>query len=494
MPPARIPAGEPDGPPETRPMADAAAATPETETADYDIKVEDAGPARKRLSITIAAADVDRKVGESIGALAASVQMPGFRKGHAPTKLIERRFGGDVRNEAKNQLVADAYSAALEQHDLRPVTEPEPVGDFESLEVEDGKPLSFVVEVEVVPDMDLPELDGFELKKPVLEVEDDHVENEMTRQQTQLGTIVDVEEGFAEGDRILGPGTVAKEGDDEPFFTHDNVDVIVPGDDDGGRGAVLGLLIDGLADMLKGRKVGDVLEIDTVGPDSHELEHIRGEKLHIRIEIAKGQRIEPADLDTVVAHYGLADEATLREQVKIALESRLAAEQQHAMREQVYEQLADKTDFELPEKMTENQASRVLERQRLELLYRGGMTTDEVEQRVAEMRSDAEAVTRRRLKLSFLMHRLADDLGVTVTEQEVNARIVDLARSRNMRPEKLRQDLIESRAIGEVGTQIRDHKVADRIIEKAKIEDVAADAWNAEVEQRREERAKAAKG
>jgi len=471
-------------------MADTA-----TETAEspYDVTVEDAGPARKRLTITVPADEVDRKVRESIGALAGSVQLPGFRKGHAPTKLIERRFGGDVRNEAKNQLLADAYASAIDRHELRPVTEPEPVGDFAELEVRDGEPLSFTVEVEVVPEMTLPDLEGLKIRKPTLEVTDEHVENEMLRQRTQLGTIVEIEDGFSEGDRILGPGTVVKEGDEEPFFTHDNVDVIVPGDADGGRGAVLGLLIDGLAGMLAGKKVGDVLEIEAVGPESHELEHIRGKKLHIRIEIAKGQRIVPAEVDTVVAHYGLADEDTLREQVRIALEARLAAEQQHAMREQVYEQLGDAADFELPEKMTQNQATRVLERQRLELLYRGGMTTDEVEQRVAEMRADAETVTRRRLKLSFLMHRLADELGVTVTEQEVNARVVELARSRNLRPEKLRHDLIESGAIGEVGTQIRDHKVADRVIEKATIEDVSAEDWNTEVEKKRQERLEAAK-
>lgn len=454
-----------------------------TET-KFETTIEDAGPCRKRLTITAPADLIAEKIRDSYGALATSTALPGFRKGRAPMSLIERRFGSHVRMETRNQLLAEGYSAALEAHALKPVTEPEPVGDVESLELVDGKPLVYSVEVEVVPEFDLPDLEGLEVMKPIVAVDGEILDQELERQKTAIGEVVEVSEGFSEGDKIIGPGSVTKEGDEEPFFTHDAIDVIVPGSDEGGSGHVLGLMIEGLAGMIAGRKVGDELTIPTVGPESHELEHIRGRKLTISMKIEAGQRIVPASVEDVVARYGLESEQVLREQLVHALEQRLQVEQQAAMREQVYRLLGDSATFELPKKLTENQTTRLLERQRLEMLYRGGLSADEVERRLAEMRSEAGDVSQRRLKLQFLLHRLAEHFGVTVSEQEINGRIAQIAQTRNARPDKLRAELMRTGAMGQLVVQIRDHKACDRVIDQAKIEELPIEEYRDRMQSR----------
>jgi trigger factor len=420
-----------------------------------------------------------------MGALAANAHLPGFRKGHAPKALLERRFGTAIRDETKGQLISEGYAAALEQESLQPVGEPEPVTKAEELELEDGKPLSFTVEVEVVPEITMPNLEKVPVKKPNLEVTDEMIDGELERQGVQAGSIREIEDGFAPGDKVVGPGSATKEGEDEPFFEHPGVDVVVPEKEDGGNGAILGLMVEGLHDMVAGKKVGDRLEVTVEGPESHELEHIRGKTLHIEMTIEKGLRIDPATPEEVAERYGLESVEILREQIKLALEQRIATEAQAAMREQVYRYLADNADFELPEKMTENQAQRLLERARLEMIYRGTMSPEEVEQRIAEMRAEAQDESRKRLKLQFLLHKLADDLGIQVTEQEVNGRIAMIAQQRNMRPEKLRRDLVDQGMIGQIGSQIRDHKAVDRIIADAEVTEVSAEEWNAEVEQQK---------
>jgi len=459
-------------------MADATA----TAESPFEITCEDAGPARKRLTITIPADHIAAKLDDSMGALAANAQLPGFRKGHAPRALLERRFGTAVRDETKGQLISEGYAAALEQESLKPVGEPEPVTQAEEMVFEDGKPMSFTVEVEVVPEITMPNLEKVPVKKPMLEVTDEMIDVEMDRQCLQAGTIREIEEGFEPGDKVIGPGSATKEGEDEPFFQHPGVDVVVPEKEDGGKGTILGLMVDGLHERIAGAKVGDSIEVTVEGPESHELEHIRGRTLRIEMTIEKGLRIEPAEPEQVAGRYGLESADILREQIKLALEQRIAVEQQAAMREQVYRYLADNADFDLPEKMTENQAQRLLERARLEMIYRGTMSPEEIEQRIAEMRTEAQEESRKRLKLQFLLHKLADDLGIQVTEQEVNGRIAMIAQQRNVRPEKLRRDLVDQGMIGQIGTQIRDHKAADRIIRDAEITEVSADEWNAGVE------------
>ena len=461
-------------------MADAA-----TAASPYDVNVEDAGPARKRLTITVPAATIAEKLTDSMGVLANTAQIPGFRKGRAPKSLLQKRFGGAVRDEARGQLISESYQHAIQEHGLKPVSEPEPVDDLDELELKEDADFSFKVEVEVVPEFALPKLDKLKIKRPVAETTDEMINEEIERQCTRFGEVKETTDAFKPGDKVVGPGHVMKEGDDEPFFTHEEVDIIVPEKDDGGNGAVLGLLVEGLHSMLAGKKVGEVLDIEVTGPESHELEHIRGKKLTIHVEIQKAMRIDPAEVQGVIDAYGLESEDMLREQITHALEQRIEAEQQGAMREQVYRYLADSADFDLPAKMTENQTTRLLERQRLELMYKGGLTPEAVEQRIAEVRGEASDEIRRRLKLQFLLHRLADNRDISVNEQEVNGRISMIAMQRGVRPEKLRQDLIQSGMISQIGTQIRDHKAVDTVVADAEVSDVTADEWNTLVEEDR---------
>ena len=443
----------------------------------YETTIEDAGPCRKKITITIPAELIDAKIRESLGTLAGTATLPGFRQGRAPMHLIERRFGSAVRDETKNQVLAEGYSKAIENHELQTVTEPEPVDDLTEIELRDGESITYAVEVEVVPEFELPDFASLELKRPIMEVTDEIYAAELNRQCTQAGEVEEIENGFAEGDKIVGPGQAIKEGDDEPFFSHDAIDIIVPGSDDGGQGHVLGLIIDGLADMLKDKKVGDELSFEVVGPESHELEHIRGKKLTITLTIEKGLHINPAEPEALVERFGFENEAMLKEQLMHALEHRLELEQQSALRDQVYRFLGDSADFELPKKLTENQAARLLERHRLELMYRGALSNDEIERRLAELRNEADEFSQRRLKLQFLLHRLSEKYDVSVNEQEVNARIVEIARQRGARPDQLRNEMARTGALQQLAVQIRDHKACDAVVAESTVTEMPVDEW-----------------
>ncbi|MEM7623140.1 MAG: trigger factor family protein, partial [Planctomycetota bacterium] len=97
-------------------MADAAA--PETDLAgdklDINVNVEDSGPSRKKISVDVPATVVDEKIGESLDTIIAEAELPGFRRGRAPKRLIEKKFGSTVRSEATKQLIGAAYSQAVE--------------------------------------------------------------------------------------------------------------------------------------------------------------------------------------------------------------------------------------------------------------------------------------------------------------------------------------------------------------------------------------------
>jgi trigger factor len=455
-------------------MADATA-TPQPTS--HEVTIEDIGPALKRLSITVPSDAVKERIEESIGTLSQEAALPGFRRGKAPRRLLEKRFGDSVRDETRNRLIADAYAKAIEEHGIHPVGEPEPTQPPEELTIEPGKPLTFAVDVEVVPEFELPTLEGIEINKPELEISDEHVGDRIKRQQIRMGTSSKIDGDFQPQDQLLGQVTVHAEGKDEPLVEGDASVIVVPSADDGGRGPVIGLMIDGLAGMLEGKRVNDTITIETVGPEGHEREDIRGAKLTIAFRIINAERPEPASIEQLVETFGVESEDNLREQMRLALQHQRDQEQATAMRQQVYQYLQGAVELALPEKLTAAQAARAVESQRIELLDRG-MPAEDVERQLAETRADSLTRAQERLKLFFIMQRLGTHFNVDVSEQEVNGRVAAMAIEHGHRPDQLRAELAKSGRLTEVARMVRDEKTADRVIATAKVAEIPAEKWN----------------
>jgi trigger factor len=438
-----------------------------------EVKIEEVGPATKRLTITVSSDAVQAKLQESMGTLAAEAVLPGFRKGKAPKQLLEKRFGTNVRSEAKNQLIADAYGQAVEAHKIQPVGDPEPT-DAE-IDLVDGKPLTFVVEVEVIPEFEPPDLEGIEIMRPQMEITEALIDHELQRQLLRMGTSNRIDADLQAGDRVAAAVTVSREGQEAPDVSDDNALLVVPPADEGGP--VLGLYIDDLGKRLAGQRVGETLTIETTGPEGHELEDLRGAKLAVSMRLTAAERPEPVTKEQMIEAFGLGNEANLHEQIKLALEHQRDEEQAAAMREQVHRALQNAVEFELPVKLSARQVARNLEGLRFELLNQG-LGPDEVETRLAKVRTDSEAQTRQRLKLFFLLHRLADHFKIEVSEQEVNGRIAAIAGRHGQRPEQLRAELVRTGRVGEVARMVREHKTADRVIAQAKVKEISAEEWN----------------
>src|SRR3974390_259449 len=111
------------------------------------VTIEDAGAARKRIKLDIPAERIQGKLKEAFGDLQHEAVMPGFRRGRAPKRLIEKRFGGDIRNTVKQQLVAEAYEKAIEDNKIEAIGEPEV--DLARVELPESGNLQISVEVEI---------------------------------------------------------------------------------------------------------------------------------------------------------------------------------------------------------------------------------------------------------------------------------------------------------------------------------------------------------
>ncbi|MGP1345123.1 MAG: trigger factor [Phycisphaerales bacterium] len=445
-------------------------------TAQREIKVEDAGPCRKKISVTVPADLVAEHLGTATQTVLAQAELPGFRRGRAPRQLIEKRFGEHIRGEAKNQLIASAYSEAVESHKLAVLGDPEPGEGMAELEVAQGKPLSFSVEVEIVPEFELPSVEGVQVYKPIIEVTDKMIDEQLDKIGLNEGEL-ESQEVAKPGDYCIGHGVMKNKAGETIIDVPDAV-VQIPADAKADpKGAILGVIVDDFAKQVGLPKPGDSVTIKTKGPESHENPRVRNADLTIDYAIERVERIVPATREQLVEKFGLESTQALREAMTARLNQRAVLEQNSVMRQQVAKHLTDAIEFELPERVSAAQAERNLNRARYEMMYRG-LDPQAVEQRIAELRSTSGDTAKRQLKLFFILAKVARERGVEVTEQEVQNRIRQIAAQRGVAPNQVAGELSRNNQISTIVQQIREHKVMDQLLRQAKIEEISLDEFN----------------
>jgi trigger factor len=449
---------------------------------EQTVTVEDSGPARKALTIEIPESRIKEKIESSFVRLRDDAVLPGFRRGRAPQRLLEKRFGTSVRDDVKGQLLSESYTAAIEEHKLDVIGEPD-IKDADKITLPESGPLKFRVEVEVSPTVELPSLEGIEVNKTKRDVTDEQITGEIERLRERYGRAAEVSGEAAENDYIKADVRILageNAGDDAEVLQHlPETYVQVSGESREFKGHVAGIVVQALGKQLAGKKVGETVRISQSGPQGHENEKIKGQPITILIRIDKIERLEPAPLDQLLPQLGMENEQALRDRVRQMLEDRRNKQQQGELHQQVADYLLEKVDLTLPEGITGRQSARVLRRRALEMAYQG-VGEQEIEQKIAEMRSTSEEDARRQLKLFFILDTAAKQLDVDVSEQEINGRIAMMAMQQGRRPEKLRQQMQRSGEVEHLYLQIREQKVLDKIIEKAKINEVDAPAEGAE--------------
>ena len=438
------------------------------------VKVSDAGPSRKKVAIEVPAAAVAEKLKTSFDALQANAALPGFRPGRVPRSLLEKRFGSAMKREAKSELVSQAFQQAVEETKLQVVGQPT-ADELDKVEIVEGKPFAFEVEVEVLPEFELPALEGMDVKKPILEVTDAMVNEEIEKICINEGSLESRD--TAEYEDYLTGHAIMKGKDGTEFYNLNGAVVQKPGKDKNGKGMILGVMVDDFEKQMGNPKAGDTFTIKTKGPANHEVEKIQNNDLTITFKVDRIDRIIGAKPETLVESFGLESVDRLKELVKLRLNQQVQINQQAAQHAQITRHLVETVKMDLPERLTASQSTRNLERRRMELMYRG-VDPQKIEEATAELRSASAKDAQRDLKLFFILFKAAEKLNIGVNENEVNARITQMAMQRNVRPDMLRQQLIQSNQVQGMVQQIRDHKTLDAILSKAKVTEVAADEYN----------------
>ncbi|MBT3200692.1 MAG: trigger factor [Phycisphaerales bacterium] len=447
------------------------------------IDVEDAGKLRKKVTVTIPQATIDAKRNEMYGELGGTAQVPGFRIGHAPRRLIEKRFGKEVDGDVRNAVIGQSLGHAIDKTELKVLGEPDL--ELDDIELPDTGDMTYSFEVEIAPEFDLPSLKGVAVDKRLVEVSEERIDEYVDELRGTRATFEPSEGPAADGDNLVAGAKIAVEGCDE--VKRDGIALRVA------PGQVEGLPLVDLGGALSGKSVGDSATLEVTVPEAHPNEDWRGKSATVEVTI---KSLTSKVLPEANAEFakGLGFEAIdeLRDFVKERMSERIEGEVARDMRAQASKYLLDNTTFDLPEGVAKRHTDSVLQRQYVELL-RSGMPREQLEENMTVIKAEAEQQAERELRLQFVLGKIADEMEIEITDGDLNAMVAQMAAQYQRRPEKMRQELEADGSLEQVRTSMREDAALDKILADAEVTEITEEAADAKAAAEEKPEKKAAK-
>jgi len=429
------------------------------------VTIEQAGPCKKKVVVEIPEGAIKNATDQQYETLRKEVILPGFRRGRAPRRLLEKRFGKETTEQIKLKLLAEAGDSAIKDNKVNVLREPDI--DFEKVELPASGPLKFDFEVEVRPEFDLPKLEGIPVNKTRLHVTDEQVSREIEQLQKWSGVWAPREGGTVElEDQVIAEAVLRVDGAEQEEKL-DNIDIYVRP-----NGLVGAVPVPKLDELLVGVKSGDTKQTTVEVPKTYFRQEYRGKKIDVKIIVKDIKCLKPAVLnEDFFKRLGVENENELREKVRDMLQSRLEQQARTEMAEQIYKYMLDSTKFDLPLDVVADQAQTLLQRQYANLLSRG-LTREQIDQQLEQLRAASEQQAIGQLKTFFIMDKVAEKLKIDVTEEEINGYIAQLAVQRGQRPERMREEMARDGSLAQFRLQVREDKCIAKLLESAKIIEV----------------------
>jgi len=428
------------------------------------VDVQDAGPCKKHVKVSVDRGEIDKLYNKKIADLVSDAEVPGFRPGKAPRKVIVRRFAKDVEQQVKGQVLLASLEQLAEEQNLNALSPPNLRPD--AIEVPKEGPLEYEFDIEVRPEFDLPNYKGLKLKRPVKTFTDAEVEKEELRILSRFGQLIPKPEGNAQvGDYIVAD-LVSKLGDQELGRSKEAVFRV----DD--QVAFKDGVAEKFAEQTKGANAGDKRTVDVVLSDAVAAEQLRGQKVQIVLDIKDVKKMRLPDLTHEFLHtFGVHNPEQLRERVRGLMESRLEYEQRQWARDQVLNHIAAAADWELPKDLLMRQARTALS-QRVMEMRQAGMSDDDINARSRVLQQDVLQTTAKGLKEHFVLQKIAEVEKIEVTDDEIEAEVEALAERENQSVRRVRAQLEREDMLENLAILVIERKVLDFILDTAEYEDV----------------------
>ncbi len=427
------------------------------------VDIQDVGPCRKHVRVKVARADIDFFRKEAAADVSGTAAVPGFRVGHVPASLIERRFKKEIGDQVRQRVLLTSLEQMADDHALDPINEPD--FDVETLIIPDTGDFEYEFDVEVRPDFELPTYSGLKIQRPTKTVSDEDVAAYQAQFLGQYGTLTAKEEPAVAGDFVTIDLQFTHKGEQLRKMSDLTVQLKSTLQFPDGQLA-------GFDTLLTGATAGTIKTAQvTITPEAEAIEK-RGETVDVRITVNAVKTSRNPELNKeFLDRLGMESEEDLQDQIRSMLHRQVTFEQRQTTRKQVLEQITASATWELPEELVRKQVDNALRREILEM-QQAGFTTQQIQARQNELRQKSVSTTRQALKEHFVLDKIATKENIEVTPIDIESEIQMMALQRGENPRRVRARLVKSGMIENLEAQVRERKAVDFILKSAVYEDV----------------------
>lgn len=421
--------------------------------------VEKLSDTRVKLNVSVPFDELGKEIDQAYSVIAQQVTIPGFRRGKAPRQLIDARFGrGPILEQVVNDMLPTRYEQALQEHDLNPIGQPE----IDITKIEDNDVVEFTAELDVRPEITVPDFSKISVTVPAIAVDDAAVDEELGNLRSRFGELKDTKRKLKKDDFAVIDILAEVDGEKLDDASTEGLTYQLGSDD----------LIAGLDAAIKGLKTGEEAEFTTT------IEHgeHKGEEATVKVTVQQTKERKLPELDDdfaqLASEFDTVDE--LRESTKTQLEENLKAQQAADIRDEVLKAALAESEFALPQSIVDeqvhNQLHQILgqlahdENALAQLLEAQGTTREEFD---ANAREQAEESVRTQLFLDAV----AEEEQPEVSQEELTDHILFTAQSYGMDPNQFVAQLQQSGQIANLFSDVRRGKALAAAISRTTVKD-----------------------
>ena len=413
------------------------------------------------LTIEVPAEELDKGIKAACKSLANRVNIPGFRKGKAPRRILEMNIGKEaILDEAFDRVAQKAFEEALKQENLDPVDRPQ----VDIVTLEEGKDVVFKATITPVPEVTLGEYKGLKVAKDAVEVKDEQVEEQVKNILNHHAKMVDAEEG----------ATVAN----DDFITLDfkgEVDGVAFA---GGEGKDYPLqigshsFIDTFEDQLVGLKVGEEKDVNVTFPEEYHAKDLAGKAavFHCKINSIKHKEMPELTDEFVKASTSYESIEDMKVKLRENIEKNAQREADTKRRNEILKQATDNITVDIPEVMVENRVSNMIQELSVNLENQG-MNLDAylkyANMDMAKLREQYKESAAIAVKTDLMLDAVAKAEDIKVENADINAEIALLAATYGTTPQEVSKIIKKNHSIGNLVATVLHKKAANFIIDSA---------------------------
>ncbi len=417
-------------------------------------KIKKSNGTARHMEIVLPTDRVDKVLKEVLQEIRKEADIAGFRRGKAPEDLVLSNYREKIMDETKRRLVPQAYQDALAAHKVTPVSLPE----LSDVVMDPKGELSFTAKVDARPEIKLKRYKGIKAERRKITVTDDEVEEALSRVRNMHAEFIGTDGPIRKGDygicdvEAFIDGKLISKKREKAWIEANRENSML-----------------GLGEELCGMNAGEKKTIDVTLPEGYPDKKYAGKKAEFTVEVKEIREKKLPEMDDELAKKaGKETIAQLREELRTQIMERKELNDKIKMKNRIMEFLLKKHDFDLPESMVNRQFDVLMKRAKDELVKKG-VDEKAIESHTGKLNEQLMKEARNKVRIYFILDEIADQEGISVTDEEVDAWLESMSGYYNQEFDDVKKYYEEHDLLGGVEEQLREDKTLDFLLSEAAV-------------------------